>query len=629
MSSPIKQMGKGVALAEKNRDKKRIDTFFADIFRGKASFEKITWAEKSEEETKEREKILIEIKRFLMEETNPKEMSRTMDVPLELFEKMAKIGLFALKVPRKFGGKGLSQSSFNKVIELITSYGGPLPIVVSADASIGAKFPVVNYGTDEQKAIFIPELIKWPSGFAFTEQDAGSDATRMKMAAVRIRDKSGHILGYELTGQKWYTTNSVYRKNVPLARFLAVVGKIGDTLEEIKAISEDESKEDCFGIFIVPTDSQGLEIGPRNKFIGMAGIYNANPKLQNVFVPEFNLIGGEGKGFRIAMGSLNTGRIAIAAGCIAMAEQALLMSIKWGNMRKQFGKPIGQFEKIGSGMLVPGAADIFAMIAMTKFAALCYDRGLDVRIEAAACKAFASEKMWLVVDNMMQIFGGRGYEAEDSWSLREAALPVSRLFVDARPNRIFEGATELLAQSGVRDAIDDYLTKGRIFFEKGKIFKKFTASLGFAGQYGKLIFPGSVPRDFPERLKKHLDYIENRTRILSREIIKLSAIYKGKLSVKQLTIWRLFWIGIYLNAMTIVCHYALYLSRNSDNYLEPIELADFFCCKTIRELEGSGLFSQLYKNDDNFAREISEKLLAGKYDFILKEGIIPFVDLVK
>ena len=184
MSDEIKKMGKGVALAEKHRDQKRIDTFLADIFRGKASFEKIDWTERSQEEVQEREETLKEVKRFLLKETDPNEMSQTMDVPLELFEKMAKIGLFALKVPKKFGGKGLSQTSFNQVIELITSHGGPLPIVVSADGSIGAKFPVVNYGKDEQKSVFIPELIKWPSGFAFTEQEAGSDATRMKKAAV-------------------------------------------------------------------------------------------------------------------------------------------------------------------------------------------------------------------------------------------------------------------------------------------------------------------------------------------------------------------------------------------------------------------------------------------------------------
>lgn len=638
MSDKIKQMGEGIALAEEYRDKGKIDTFLADIFRGKVSFKKVKWSE--ELETDPTDKFLEEIRHFLIHETNPEEMTEKKEIPKELFDKMAKLGLFALKVPEELGGKGLGQKGFVEVGSLLTSFGGPIPLAVLADNSIGCKFPVLNYGTPEQKEKFLTDLMKMPSGFCFTEKEAGSDATRMKTYAVRVKGENGKIIGYEITGQKWYTTFP-YVPGSDTRQYLAVVARIVDKPSDL----DDKQIKKCFGLFITPIETPGVYLGERNKFAGMEGIYNYNPKFTNVYIPQFNLVGEkrsdweekngwnerEGGGFKIAMQSLNTGRVAIAGGCTATSRQSLVMAIWWAYKRKQFGKPLAKFEAIGSGKLVPALANLFAMDSLTKFSAHLVDKGKDTRIDAAADKLFASEKMWkTVVDETMQIFGGRGYEKKKSWKKREPfALPVEIIFRDARPNRIFEGSSELLTQSGMRDALADYSA----FFAKGMSKEKLFVGSLLAFRFGRSFFPSRVPRNFPPILRKHLRFVAKSAKKMPRLTVWLGLRYGSKLTVKQLTNARIFWIGVYLNAMAVTCFRAQYLTvREGD---DTLELADFFCRQASREVER--LFKEIFDNDDKLAYKIMKKMegnelglsygRGGNYRYFLTDNIIPYVGL--
>lgn len=637
MSDKIKQMGEGIALAEEYRDKGKINTFLADIFRGKVSLKKVKWSE--ELETDPNDKFLEEVRHFLVNETNPDEMSEKKVIPRDLFDKMAKLGLFALKAPKELGGKGLGQKGFVEVGSLLTSFGGPVPLAVLADNSIGCKFPVLKYGTPEQKEKFLPDLMKLPSGFCFTEKEAGSDATRMRTCAVRVKGENGKIIGYEITGQKWYTTFPYVTEGEDAEQYLAVVARIADKPSDL----DDKRLKKCFGLFIVPVSAPGVCMGERNEFAGMEGIYNYNPEFTNVYVSQFHLIGEkrpdweekngwgerEGSGFKIAMQSLNTGRVAIAGGCTATARQALVMSIWWAYKRKQFGKPLAKFEAIGSGKLVPSLAYLFAMDSMTKFSASLVDKGEDTRIDAAADKLFASEKMWkVVVDEMMQIFGGRGYEKKKSWKKREPfALPVERVFRDSRPNRIFEGSSELLTQSGMRDTLADYSS----FFAKGMWKDKFLAASLLLLRTGRSFFPSRIPRNFPKELRRHLKFVAKSAKRMPRLTLWLGLKYRDKLTVKQLTNFRLFWIGVYLNAMAVSCFKARYLAKRGN---DMTELADFFCRQASREVER--LFKEIYDNDDELAYEISKKMEGefryghgGKYEDFLKENIIPYVGLAE
>ncbi len=614
MSDKFEKLGKGVQIAEEFRDKTVLEGFMADLFRGKASFDSlIFWPPVCLNELEQHERLFWEVKNFLLDKTDAQLMEKMEGIPWALFKEMSELGLFGLKAPKEWDGKELSQTAYTELVGLIASYSGPIAILISADNTIGCKFPILKFGTPEQKAKYLPELTKWPSGFCFTEKDVGSDPASMKTYARRVKNEKGETVGYDLNGQKWYTTNAPLENNEPLAKYLMVIAKIVDKPEEVQ-----ESK--IFGSFIVETSAPGVEVGPRNEFCGMKGIYNSNPTFKKVFVARDQLIGQEGDGFRIALQALNTGRIAIGGSCVATAKQSFSMMSWWVKKRKQWGGPIGEKEAIGSGMLVPAAANILAMEAMVKYAAHLIDSGQDARLEAAAGKVFASEKMWQVVDDMMQIFGGRGYETQESLARRETALPVERIFRDARPNRIFEGSTQILSQWLVREGLDDYLKEGEAFLDKGQLLRKLKTALKFSKKYLKTYFPRHNVHSFPKTLQSHARFVELSAGRLAREIIKLSSFYRGKLMFKQLTIARLFWIVTYLTAMATTCSYAgtAVYWRDDESYLL---LADTFCRMARREVKK--LFNELWDNDDDLHCQVAKKVLAGDFKNILESGIIP------
>ena len=614
--SEISKLGKGVAIAESSRDKKKLSGPLASIFSGQHPFSHFNdfWSEslKTKEEQEQRDndsEALNEIMNFLETAVDPQKIEDTQEISDELLVKLSKVGFFALKVPRDRGGKGLSQEGYTKAMGMITSYCEALGILASADNTIGAKFPVLYFGTEEQKSRFLPELMKHPSGFCFTEKEVGSDPANMSTYAMRVKDDF-YGDAYSITGQKWYTTNP------QLAEYLAVVAKIVNSPEEVKS-------SECFGIFIVPTRVKGVDIGPRNEFIGMRGIYNANPKFDNVIVPALNLIGGEGNGFRIAMKALNTGRIAISGSCVATAKAAFNIMTWWGCERKQWGQSIGCHELIGSGMLAPAACRIFAMEAMTEFAANMVDCGQDSRLEAAAAKIFNSEMMWQIVNDMIQIRGGQGYETAKSLSRRvKFAPPTDRIWRSSRPNTIFEGSTQILSQWLVREGVPkEYEEQGGLAVKKEFSTDKIGAYIYFAKKLALSYIDQTYAVRMHDRFAGHLEFIESRTRKLNRDFLLLGNKYgMGRLARKQLTISRLSWIAMYLFAMSATCFKASNLDKSLGHF-GVIDFADLFCDMTEKTVDR--LFEDLRDNDDNKAGKLSKRILvlSDEYNF-LTEGII-------
>ncbi len=615
-TTALDKLGKGVKIAEKHREKRKHEGFLADLFRGNMTLDTFfPWPERAQEDLEKEKAMMEELETILSQKVNAEEIDQKQEIPQELLEELSRKGFFALKVPTDFGGKGLSQTAYANIVELTASYSSAIVIIVSADNTIGCKYPVLRYGTPDQKARYLPELTKWPSGFCFTEDLVGSDPARMRTYAFRLRDANGDITGYEISGQKWYTTNSALAENVPLAKYLAVVARIVDSPDEVES-------SDIFGIFIIPTSAPGVTLGPRNVFCGMRGIYNANPKFEKVLAARDQLIGDEGEGFRIALEALNTGRIAIAAGCLGVAKQAHLISRWYAKRRVQWGKPIGKHEAIGSGMLAPNAANIFAMEAMTHYTSWLEDQGRDARLSAAALKVFASERSWTIIDNMMQIFGGRGYETYESLSRREETAPVERIWRDSRPNRIFEGSTQILSQWFMREGCNEMLKTGSVFFEKGKLAKKALVAGTFAAQYTKLILPKTFPYpQLPKKLRPHMEYAERTARKFGRMLILLSGRYREKLIAKQLTLERLFWIATELFAMAACISYAVYCEKKGNT--KAVKRADMYCWQARLNIMKKLL--ELHHNNDTLAKEIADEILEGMHADI-EQGIIPAVE---
>lgn len=624
----FKKMGKGVEIAESQRETTRHSGFMSSIFRGHPDFNLIfPWPERSLAD-KEKEQKLIDILFNFFKDVEPAIVNGGKDIPRSLIEQMSDLGLFRLKLPEEWGGWGLSQISYTNVIGYLATHCPAIAIVVSADNTIGAKFPVLNFGTEEQKKKYLSQLAVWPSAFCFTEKEVGSDPARMRTCAERIRDANGRIVGYRIIGEKWYATNSVLNGKEPLAEYLAVVAKIVDQPKDL----DDENCKSCFGLFIVSTAALGFSIVQRTTFLGMHGIFNGVLRFHQVAVGADDLIGGEGMGFKIALQALNTGRIAIGGSCTAAAKQALSILNWWGKERKQWGRPIGEWELIGSGMLAMGAANTFAMEAVTAYAAARTSLRLDSRLEAAVAKVFSSEGGWKIIDDTMQARGGRGYETGESLAQRELTTAVDRIFRDSRPNRIFEGSTQILTQWTVREGLDEYLKKGAPFFRKGMRLEKLKAAARFGWQYVRSFFSNfTVPRIDPDNLSvvsshldfidhgvpaiysndpavltKHLKFVDYSSRRLARAIIWLSAKYRDKMSVKQLTLARLYTIASELYAVTAVCSYAIYLG-----YEWYVDLADLFCREAVSRVNDA--FRDLWDNNDSLARKIAKKVLNKEY----------------
>jgi alkylation response protein AidB-like acyl-CoA dehydrogenase len=279
------------------------------------------------------------------------------------------------------------------------------------------------FGSEEQKRKWLPLVASTHvSAFLLTEPDVGSDPARMSAAAVPTEDGSGYVLN----GRKLWATN----------------GAIADVVVVMAKVPKSAGHRGGISAFILPYDTPGVTVERRNQFMGLRGIENSVTQLEDVFVPAENLIGNEGQGLKIALTTLNTGRLALPAICVGVAKWATKVAREWSLERVQWGAPIGKHDAIAQKLAFI-AASAFGLEAMLDVAArLADDKRSDIRIEAALGKLYGSEMGWRIVDELMQVRGGRGYETAESLKARgEKPVPVEQHMRDMRINRIFEGAT--------------------------------------------------------------------------------------------------------------------------------------------------------------------------------------------
>ena len=548
---------------------------------------------------------------YLREHVDPDEIDRTGEIPPENFKGLAEIGAFGIKVPKKYGGLGLSQSNYGRAAVLLGSWDGNVAALVSAHQSIGVAQPLLLFGTEEQKQKYLPRVAGGEiSAFALTETHAGSDPATMSLRAEPRPDGSEFVLN----GEKLWCTNGVK------AGVLVVMARTPS-----KMAGGKERKQ--ITAFIVDVDTPGLEIIYRCRFMGLRALYNAVVKFTNVRVPRENIISKEGAGLRVALTTLNTGRLTLPAACVGLSKRLLEISRKWASERIQWGVPIGKHAAI-AGKIAEMAGNVFAMEAMTFLTSSLLDRKAgDLRIETAMCKMWATETTWRIADEAMQVRGGRGYETAQSLAGRgEPPIAVERFLRDCRVNTIFEGSSEIMRLFIAREALDPHLKVGGAIFNTQLPMSERAKAVVSSGKFYAGWYPrqwmlngaGKIDNLHPT-LQGHVDYAARTSKRLARGLFHAMARFGPKLDREQLLLSRFVGIATELFAISATCSYAQWLLGHGKPADEILSVADYFCRSAQTRIDHH--FAGTTRNVDKRGYALVQDLLAGKHQ-LLREGIV-------
>jgi alkylation response protein AidB-like acyl-CoA dehydrogenase len=587
----------------------KLPSFGKELFLGNFRLDLIHPQPRLDPQTVEKgERFLSALREFLEAEVDPLEIEREARIPEPVIDGLKRIGALGMKVAEEYGGLGLSQVYYNRALAIAGVWHASLSTLLSAHQSIGVAEPLRLFGTEEQKRKWLPLVAKDKiSAFLLTEPDVGSDPARLAATATPVDG------GYELNGRKLWATN----------------GAIADIVVVMAQVPKGEGHRGGISAFVLPYDSDGVSVEHRNAFMGLRGIENSVTRLDGVFVPEENRIGKEGQGLKIALTTLNTGRLALPAICVGQAKWATKIAREWSNERVQWGRPVGKHDAVAQKLAFI-AASAFGLEAMLDVASrLADDKSNDIRIEAALAKLYGSEMGWKVLDELIQVRGGRGYETAASLKARgEKPVPAEQALRDMRINRIFEGSTEIMHLLIAREAVDQHLQVAGDLLEGGKDVKALASAAGRAGAFYAKWLPqltvgkGQNPRSYEELgpLAPYMRYVERSSRKLARSIFYGMTRWQAKLEYRQAFLGRLVDIGSELFAMAAAAAYADTLAREQpERRVEAQELAELFCRQAKRRAEA--LFEELWNNEDDAGRDAAAKLLDGRYKW-LEEGIV-------
>lgn len=593
-------------VAEASRqDKWEKPSFLRELFLGNFRLDLIHPYPRGEQERPEFAAFFAAFKEFLRSEVDPQEIDRSGEYPEHVVEGLRKLGAFGMKIGKEYGGLGFTNVEYQRVMKLLGSYDGNLSALLSAHQSIGVPQPLKLFGSPELKKKYLPRCAKGDiSAFALTEPEVGSDPARVATTAELSADGQHYLMN----GTKLWCTNGT------IAKLLVVMAR--------------DPKTKKISAFVVETDWPGVKVELRCHFMGLRALANAVISFTNVKVPRENLIGGEGKGLKIALTTLNDGRLSIPNGSVGTAKLCLEICRTWGASRVQWGRPIGKHEAI-THRIADMAATTFAMEAVADLATEMSVRGdYDIRLEAAAAKEWNTLRTWEIVDNTMQIRGGRGYETAQSLAARgERPIPVEQLMRDYRINKIFEGSSEIMHLFIAREAVDKHLEIAGAIIDPEKPFgAKFSAFLKSAAFYawwyptrwlGWALWPRYS--EFGD-LAGHMRFVDRRGRKLARQIFHGMIVHGAKLQHKQAFLNRVVDIANELFAMSASVARAAEMRRDKvAEAREATAMADLFC-RIARERVDK-LFYDLWNNDDALQYKVGVAVVDGKHAWLEEGGM--------
>jgi alkylation response protein AidB-like acyl-CoA dehydrogenase len=593
-------------------------SFLAELFEGRLRLGLIhPFPELDADEIARARPFLEALEILLRNNYDADEVDRTGKVPEAVIDALRELGAFGIKIPKEYGGLGLSQRSYMIAMRLVTSVCGSLTALLSAHQSIGVPQPLKLFGTPEQKKKYLPRLAKGAiSAFALTEVGVGSDPAALAAFAEPTPEGDAYVLN----GEKLWCTNGT------VAELFVVMARTPDKLVKGKPRKQITA-------FIVERGWPGVEVAHRCEFMGLKAIENGLIRFTNVRVPRENVLWGEGQGLKLALVTLNTGRLTLPESAVAGAKRCVQFSREWAAERVQWGAPVGKHDAVAQ-KLGWMAATTFAMEAVSELCSLLADRkGYDIRLEAAMAKLYNTELSWQIADAALQIRGGRGYETAGSLEARgEKPVPTERLLRDARINRIFEGSTEIMHLFIAREAVDRHLKIAGALTRPDATLGAKLAAVVKSGLYYAWWYPsrwlgwGRWPRyvEFGP-LATHVRYVDRTSRRLARTLFHAMVRFGPGLEKRQSVLGRLVDIGAELFAMAAACSKAQRLreAAASDEQRREakgaFEMADVFC-RQARRRNGER-FRSVFRNDDVATYKVAQEVLKGEHAW-LEKGLV-------